>query len=238
MRLDQYLVKKGFFRSRDRAQEAVRAGLVMVAGLVKLKPAFELNGEKVELERGDFDYVSRGALKLEGALKEFGISPKQKICLDIGVATGGFTDLLLKNAAQKVYAVDIGQGQLAPELINQEKLVFRNHVDARELQKKDFTEELDLIVIDVSFVSILQLGEALKRIADKNTDIIALIKPQFELGQRHKGVINDEKIIKKLLLKVARGFNEFGFEIRKEMLSPIKGKEGNQEYLWLLKKNS
>lgn len=238
MRLDQYLVKKNFFRSRDRAQQAVRAGLVKVAGLIKVKPAFELTGEKVEVEGADFDYVSRGALKLDGALKEFGISPEKKICLDIGVATGGFTDLLLKNGAQKVYAVDIGEGQLAVELLGQEKLVFRNQTDARDLQKEDFDEDLDLVVIDVSFISILQLTEALNRITNGQTDIIALIKPQFELGKKHKGVISDDRLIKKILEKVSKGFTDAGFKLKKEMPSPIKGKEGNQEYLWLLRKSS
>lgn len=237
MRLDQYLVKKNFFRSRDRAQQAIRTGLVKVAGLVKIKPAFELTGEKVEVEGADFDYVSRGALKLEGALNEFDISAEKKICLDIGVATGGFSDLLLKNSAQKVYAVDIGEGQLAEELVGHDKLVFRNQTDARDLQKTDFNEELDLIVIDVSFISILQLTDALNRIANDQTDIIALIKPQFELGKKHKGVISDDKLIKKILEKVTKGFSEAGFTVKKEMPSPIKGKEGNQEYLWLLRKS-
>ena len=238
MRLDQYLVKKNYFRSRYRAQQAVRDGLVKVAGLVKLKPSFELTGEKVEVEGADFDYVSRGALKLEAALKEFGISPEKKVCLDIGVATGGFTDLLLKNGAQKVYAVDVGEGQLAAELVGHKKLIFRNQTDARGLKRADFDEGLDLIVIDVSFISILQLEDALKRITSSKTDIIALIKPQFELGKKHKGVISDPELIKKILKKVSKNFSESGFVLEKELPSPIKGKEGNQEYLWLLRKNS
>lgn len=238
MRLDLYLVKKGFFRSRDRAQQAVRDGLVMVAGKIKTRPSFDLTGEKVEVLTTDFPYVSRAALKLEAALQEFGLKVDRQVCLDIGVATGGFSDLLLRSGAQKVYAVDVGEGQLAAELLGNSKLIYRNFTDARDLQRETFQEKLDLIVIDVSFISVIQLIPALQRIADTETQIIALIKPQFELGIRHDGVITDQKILVKIQQKVRGAFLDAGFQIKAEMDSPIKGKEGNQEFLWWIRKSS
>ncbi|MCC6643378.1 TlyA family RNA methyltransferase [Candidatus Peregrinibacteria bacterium] len=238
MRLDIYLVKKGFFRSRDRAQEAIRNGQVLVEGKIKTRPSFDLTGEKVEVLVEDFGYVSRAALKLESALQKFKIEVKGKVCLDIGVATGGFTDLLLQKGAQKIYEVDVGEGQLASELVNQQKIIFRNFTDARNLQKTDFEEKLDLIVIDVSFISITLLIPALLRITDRESEIIALIKPQFEVGARHDGVIIDQKILNKILTKVRQAFLDADFEIQQEMPSAVKGKEGNQEFLWLIKRSS
>ena len=236
MRLDRYLVERGDFRSRDRASEAVRAGAVLVNSQVVQKPAVEVKEtDKVEVTVTDFAFVSRGGLKLEAALREFRLDVDGKDCLDIGVATGGFTDCLLRSGARRVYAVDVGKGQLEPSLLVDKRLDFRSNTDARDLQKADFSEKLDIIVIDVSFISITLLFEALKRIATGETQIIALIKPQFEYGAKHAGVIKDKKVVQEILKKLRVKWREAGFAIIKEMTSPIAGKEGNQEFLWWIR---
>jgi len=236
MRLDQFLVQRGDFKSRERASEAVRAGSILVNSKVAAKPAFGIEeGDKVEVTVADFAYVSRGGLKLEAALKEFKVEPLGLVCLDIGVSTGGFSDCLLRNAAQKVYAVDIGKGQLEPSLLLNKKLIFRNETDGRNLKKEDFQETLDLIVIDVSFISTTLLFVALKEISNNNTKIIVLIKPQFEYGSKHPGVFKDTKVVQEILKKLRPKWREAGFEIVKEMPSPILGKDGNQEFLWLIR---
>jgi 23S rRNA (cytidine1920-2'-O)/16S rRNA (cytidine1409-2'-O)-methyltransferase len=237
MRLDQWLVQTGKFKSRERAKEAIEKQLIKVSGRIISKPAFEVaEGMDVQLLQPDFDFVSRGGLKLAAALTEFAVPVKGLVTLDIGVATGGFTEALLKAGAEKVYAVDIGEGQLDPKILADSRVVFRNQTDARKLQPKDFSEQLDLIVIDVSFISITALLPALLRISGPATRIIVLIKPQFELGKAHSGVIKDQKIIQQILSKLSPAFVQSGLEILKEMPSPILGKEGNQEFLWLLKK--
>lgn len=236
MRLDQFLVRRGDFRSRERATEAIRAGTVLINLKIVTKPAYAVEeGDNVEVTVADFVYVSRGGLKLAAALKGFKVDPDGQVCLDIGVATGGFSDCLLREAAQKVYAVDIGKGQLDSGLLENKKLIFKNETDARDLRKEDFQENLDLIVIDVSFISVTLLFDALKRISLKDTKIIALIKPQFEYGSRHPGVFKDTKVVQEILKKLRPKWREAGFEIIKEMPSPILGKEGNQEFLWLIR---
>jgi len=237
MRLDHWLVSQGHFRSRDRAKEVILAGKIEVDQKIVLKPATEiLDTTVVKVLQADNPYVSRGAVKLEGALKEFRVDVTDKVCLDVGVATGGFTDCLLRSGAKKVYAVDIGEGQLAEVILADQRVVFRNHCDARELKLADFQEILDVVVVDVSFISVTALIPALKLICTADTQLIVLIKPQFELGEKHSGVIRSEHVRRKILVKLRETFTSENFQIKKEMLSPILGKEGNQEYLWLLKK--
>lgn len=232
MRLDQYLVKLGHFQSRERAKEAILASGILVNGKTAKKSSMDVNEiDNIIIDKPDFIYVSRGALKLKAALEKFEIKVFEKNCLDLGVATGGFTQVLLEAGANKVYAVDIGEGQLADLIRKDSRVEFRNNTDARYLKKSDFDFNLDLVVIDVSFISILALLPALKEVV-KNGEIIALIKPQFEYGKPHSGVITDAKIIGEILAKVRSGFSEKGFKILGEMPSPIRGKEGNQEFLW------
>ncbi|MCC7432847.1 TlyA family RNA methyltransferase [Candidatus Peregrinibacteria bacterium] len=232
MRLDQYLVKLGHFQSRERAKEAILTAGIVVNGKIAKKASIDVSEvDKIMVEKPDFIYVSRGALKLKAALEKFKIEVAGKICLDIGVATGGFTQVLLEAGANKVYAVDIGEGQLADLLRRDSRVEFRNNTDARYLKKTDFDFSLDLVVIDVSFISILALLPALKEVVSKG-ELVALIKPQFEYGKPHSGVISDAKIIAEILAKVRAGFSDNGFEILGEIPSPIRGKEGNQEFLW------
>lgn len=236
-RLDAWLVARAYFKSRDRANEAIKNGQVEVNGKIMGKPAFRIgDGDVVRLLKKDFAFVGRGALKLKAAVEEFGIKITGKICLDIGVATGGFSDYLLQNGAAKVYGVDIGKGQIVSELLNDQRFVFRNFTDATKLKSVDFPDQFDLIVIDVSFVSIEKFLSALQDLMSYKTVLLALIKPQFESGQSHSGVLKNQKIIQRVLSRVKEKFTAANFQIEKTLPSPVLGKEGNQEYLWLIKK--
>lgn len=236
VRLDSWLVKQGFFQSRDRAAEAIKNAQIEVNGRVVTKPALAISDtDVVKILKGDFDFVGRGALKLKAAVEAFGLNINGKICLDIGVATGGFSDFLLQSGAEKVYGVDIGEGQIAPKIKDNPKFVFRNFTDAANLTADDFSENLDLIVVDVSFVSIVKFLPVLPRLLGENSWGVVLIKPQFETEKAHSGVVKDKKLIQKILLKLEKQFMEAGLKIKNSLPSPILGKEGNQEYLWLVK---
>ncbi len=231
MRIDKYLVSQGFAKSRDRAADLIRAGGVLMNGVAVKKSSLEVSGD-VEVIGSDQPYVSRGGLKLEAALREFGVDVSGMICMDIGVATGGFTDCLLQHGAQRVYAVDIGEGQLDSVLASDLRVVFLPKTDARELS--EIPSGVELIVIDVSFISITHLLPMLKRLLKPEMRVIALIKPQYEVGHRHAGVLNDENQVLEILADVEKAFQAEGFEIMSAMPAPVKGKEGNQEFLWLV----
>lgn len=236
-RLDARLVKAGWFKSRDRAKEAIKAGHIKVDGLVQKKvsaPVFSFS--KIEVLVPDFPFVGRAALKLKAALEQFRIDVAGKVALDIGVATGGFSDLLLSSGASKVFGVDVGEGQIDPKLLANSKFVYRNFTDARDLQSRDFDEELDLIVIDVSFISIRAFIPAIKRLAVQKTKIIVLVKPQFELGPESGRLLKNKKLVQRELEKIALEFSQAGLIVLAEMDSPVLGKEGTQEYLWLVAK--
>ncbi|MBU2572732.1 MAG: TlyA family RNA methyltransferase, partial [Elusimicrobia bacterium] len=181
-RLDVACVERGLFESREKALRAIMAGLVLVNGLPADKAGRAVReGDVVELVRPDCPYVSRGGLKLKGALDNFKISVKGKICLDVGVATGGFTDCFLQEGAQKVYAVDVGEGQLHEKIKNDPRVIFIPQTNARFLKPEMFPEKPELCAIDVSFISLkLILGPVFDSTAPA-AQIIALIKPQFEL---------------------------------------------------------
>lgn len=233
MRLDTYLVQEGLCQSRDRAKALIQRGDCVVNGVVVKKPAHKVQEEDViELGKEDFSYVGRGGLKLEAALDRFGIEVKEKVALDVGVATGGFTDCLLQRGARKLYAVDVGKGQLADSLRLDERVVFMPQTDARDLEKRFFQDDLDIVVVDVSFISITALLEALRRVGSTETEYILLVKPQFETGQPHSGVLRKQKVIQEALERVREALNHHHFTIVEEMDSPITGKEGNKEFLW------
>lgn len=233
MRLDQFLVQKGLAKSRERAKQLIEENGCLINGKLIKKASFKVaEADIVILQGADFEYVSRAGLKLEAALKEFRIEVKDKIALDIGVATGGFSQCLLKFGAAKVYGVDIGEGQIAPELLAEKNFVFRNQTDGKKLGANDFPEQFDLIVVDVSFVSILGFIEALKDLMTDKSVLVALIKPQFETHKRHGGVIKSEYELRDILTEVDQRFRAENFQILKKMPSPIKGKAGNQEFLW------
>lgn len=232
MRLDKYLVEEGYFESRNRANDAIKAGKVKVDGKVAKASAKIDENSLVDVEDEKF-YVSRAARKLENFLAEHPVEIRGKRALDIGSSTGGFAQILLENGADRLTCVDVGKAQLHVSLRTNEKVSLYEEMDIREFQSED---PFELITCDVSFISILQITEAIDRLAKTGTDIVILYKPQFEVG---KDVKRDSRGVVQDLDAIARRKEAFGAEAKKlgwklqyEALSQIQGKEGNQEYLY------
>jgi 23S rRNA (cytidine1920-2'-O)/16S rRNA (cytidine1409-2'-O)-methyltransferase len=239
-RLDVLLVRRGLFESRERAQRAVMAGDVTVAGQVALKCGTSFAEDVVVEVRSPAKYVGRGGFKLEGALDGFGVNPEGWTCLDIGASTGGFTDCLLQRGAVRVYAVDVGHSQLDWRIRSHPRVVVKEHLNARHLSAEDVPELVDLVVIDVSFISLtLILGPAFERVRAGGL-VIPLIKPQFELRREdvaRGGVVRDPALHASAVERVrtfVAGISGVGWE--GEMVSPITGGDGNVEFLALLRK--
>jgi 23S rRNA (cytidine1920-2'-O)/16S rRNA (cytidine1409-2'-O)-methyltransferase len=238
-RIDQLLVEKGFFDSRTKAQAAIMAGQILVneqktdkAGTsVDETSAIRILGEKLP-------YVGRGGLKLEKALSDFRVDPENRICLDIGASTGGFTDCLLQKAAKKVYAVDVGYGQMDLKVRNDKRVVVIERTNARYLTPEILygkeNERASLCVIDVSFISLSKIFPALSDLLSKSADIVALVKPQFEAGREHiekGGIVKDPEVHKKVLNNVEASAKNNGFNFVGSTQSPITGADGNLEFL-------
>ncbi|MBI1730047.1 TlyA family RNA methyltransferase [Candidatus Acetothermia bacterium] len=239
MRLDQLLVERALAKSRAAAQRAIAAGEVLVDGQLKDKPATEISlSSKIELKSKP-KYVSQGGLKLEKALKVFNISAANKIGLDIGASTGGFTDCLIKNGAKKIFAVDVGKGQLDWSLRNDSRVVVMEEVNARYLEPEQIGEHVDLVVIDVSFISLRLILPQLKLIIKESGEIITLIKPQFEAGRKNVqqgGVVKDPSVHQDVLESLAEFIvTKLRYSICGATHSPIKGPAGNIEFLTYLK---
>lgn len=236
-RLDVLLFEKGCYNSREKAKQAVELGRVKVDGKVVEKPSF-LCREDASLEFKPFEFVSRGGFKLQKALEEFEVNLNGKVVLDIGASTGGFTDVCLQNGAKKVYAVDTGEGQLVDEIKNNPKVVNLEKTNFLNLGKEKI-EDVNFVVIDVSFVSLTKFAEKLSK-DFKNIEIIALIKPQFECGveyaRKHSGVVKDAKMHDKIIKNVVEYFEKYNFKKLALTTSPIKGGDGNIEFLIYLKK--
>ena len=238
-RLDKLLVEKGLVKSRERAKGLIMAGKVLVNGKVADKVGTKVAVDsKIEIKGEDIPYVSRGGLKLETAIKEFNLNVKGFTCLDIGASTGGFTDCLLKHGAKKVYAVDVGKGQLDWKLRNDPRVISIEEFNARYLSEKEVPEKVDLIVIDVSFISLTKILPVAKGFLKPEGKIVALIKPQFELTKREvdkgKGVIRDPELHKKAIKKIIEFSKEIGLYPENLTLSKPKGPKGNKEFLVLL----
>lgn len=240
-RLDILLVEKGFFDSREKARKNIMAGLVFVNG-----NRIDKAGEKVKTSsdivvKGDaIGYVSRGGLKLEKAMKEFNISLNGKVCMDVGASTGGFTDCMLQNGAVKVYAVDVGYGQMAWKLRTDDRVVCMERTNIRYVTPENIDDQLDFASIDVSFISLRLVLPVLKTLLTEKGEIVALIKPQFEAGREKvgkKGVVRDPKVHEEVILKVIKFSKDFGYKIKGLEFSPVKGPEGNIEYLLYLTKD-
>ena len=233
-RLDQLLVSSGLCDSRAKAQALIMAGEVMVNGELKDKPGTRFSSDSKITIKEKLKYVSRGGLKMEPALTEFGLSPSGKICLDIGASTGGFTDLLLQNGAKKVYAVDVGKGQLDWKLRNDDRVVVLEGQNARFLDHTHVPEKVDIITIDVSFISLgLILGPA-SALLNPSGIVIALVKPQFEAGKDKVGkggVVRDQQIINDCVEKISAFSQKSGLTEKGRLPSPVKGPKGNQEWL-------
>lgn len=241
-RLDLACVANGLFESREKALRAIMAGLVTVNGRPAEKAGQQVReGDLIELAKSDCPYVSRGGTKLKGALDAFKIPVKGRTCLDVGVATGGFTDCFLQEGALKVYAVDVGAGQIHEKILNDPRVVFMPETNARFLKPELFPEKPGLCAIDVSFISLrLILGPVLGVMAPGG-EVIALIKPQFELapGDLKRGIVKTEELRQKAV-ETMRSFLKTALPEAEEkglVDSPIKGAKGNLEFLWLLKKN-
>lgn len=243
-RLDQLLVEQGFFSSRSRAQAAILEGSVFVNGK-KIEKAGSLFSPDaaIEVKGKPHPYVSRGGVKLEKALDDFKIEVKGKIALDVGVSTGGFTDCLLQRGAKKVYAVDVGYGQLAWKLRQDQRVKVFERTNVRYLKLEDIglqTSDISLCTIDVSFISLSKVLPAVYNLLAEEAEVLALIKPQFEARREQVGkggIVKDEKVRREVVEKVKAEAEALGFEAKGIAESPITGTDGNVEFfVYLLKR--
>lgn len=230
--------------SRSRAKELIQNGAVSLDGKIVRKPSYEIPDDfeptKITIDEAQNKYVSRGGYKLEGAITHFHLDCKGKVSLDVGASTGGFTDCLLAYNARKVYAVDSGTAQLSPKLLLDERVVSIENYNARFMKKEDFADKIDLVVIDVSFISQTLILPQIASLLEKEGELVSLIKPQFEVGRDcvgKKGVVKDEKARQAAIKKVCDFAHELNFELMGIMKSPIEGGDGNIEYLAYFKKN-
>jgi hemolysin TlyA family protein len=239
VRLDQLIFDLGYTESRERAKTTIMSGLVFVNGQRVDKPGTAVAPEaKIELHGEALPFVSRGGFKLDKALKVFPVDPKGKICLDCGASTGGFTDVLLQHGAQKVYAVDVGYGQLAWKLRTDERVVNLERTNLRYITREQIPEPIALAVMDVSFISIRLVIPAVKALLAPDADFICLIKPQFEAGREEvgkKGVVRDSAVHERVIREILEFVPHAGLFAEGLDFSPIKGPEGNIEYLCWLK---
>lgn len=240
-RLDVLLVKEGHATSREKAKAILMSGIVYVDGQKEDKAGTMFDPEKVTIEvRGaTLRYVSRGGLKLEKALLVFPIDLKEKTCLDIGASTGGFTDCMLQNGASKVYAVDVGHGQLDWKLRNDERVICMEKTNFRYMEADSLGEQVDFASCDVSFISLTKILGPAYALLKEEAQMVCLIKPQFEAGKEKvgkKGVVTDPNVHKEVVEKIMCFAAQTGFHILALDYSPIKGPEGNIEYLLYMQK--
>ncbi len=240
-RLDVLLVRRGLFPSRERAKAEIRAGHVLVDGLIELRPGRECPEDAGVAVAGEvLPYVSRGGRKLEKALDVFGIDPKGRICLDCGASTGGFTDCLLQRGAGKVYALDVGSSQLAPSLREDPRVVGMERFNARDLKPGDLPEQPSLVTVDVSFISLRLVLPAIGSVLSPEGEIVCLIKPQFEAGKARlgkRGVVRDRETQRQVLEELLDFFPALGLYPQALTWSPLLGPEGNVEFLCHLRRS-
>jgi 23S rRNA (cytidine1920-2'-O)/16S rRNA (cytidine1409-2'-O)-methyltransferase len=241
-RLDILLVERKEAESREKAKTMIMEGIVFVNNQRVDKPGTLIPKDAVILVKGKkLQYVSRGGLKLEKAIKEFGIDLKEKKCMDIGASTGGFSDCMLQNGASFVYAVDVGYGQLAWSIRNNEKVKVLERTNARYLTREQIPDIIDFSSIDVSFISLKLILPPVRELLRDNGNIVALIKPQFEAGREKvgkNGVVRDSNVHIEVIREIIGFSASNGFNIKGLTFSPIKGPEGNIEYLLFLEKSS
>lgn len=239
-RLDVYLSEHGHADTRSKAQALIMAGLVYVDGQKADKPGLSVEpGQQVEVRGTACPYVSRGGLKLEKALRDFGVDPTGYICSDSGASTGGFTDCLLQQGAKKVFAIDVGYGQLAWKLRSDPRVVCMERTNIRNVSPEDLGEALDLSVVDVSFISLKLVLPVIHSLLKPDGQVLCLIKPQFEAGKDKvgkKGVVRDPAVHREVLERFLETAKELGFTVRNLTFSPVKGPEGNIEFLGHLSK--
>jgi 23S rRNA (cytidine1920-2'-O)/16S rRNA (cytidine1409-2'-O)-methyltransferase len=233
-RIDRVLVKRGLVQSRERAQSLIMEGKIRVEGRVVDKPGTAVEEEaSVEILGEDLPYVSRGGLKLEGALAAFSIDPSGMTVMDVGASTGGFTDCMLQKGAQKIYAIDVGYGQLAWKLRNDPRVIILEKTNARYLRRDAIEGEVDLILVDASFISIEKILPHLLGFLMAGGTVIALIKPQFEVGKGEVGkggVVRDPSLHEKVVGRISRFFEDLGLSVLGVVESPLLGPKGNKEF--------
>ncbi len=234
-RLDILLVNRGLAASREKAKAIIMSGIVYVDGQKEDKAGSMFEGTvAIEVRGVTLKYVSRGGLKLEKAMTHFGVELEGKICMDVGSSTGGFTDCMLQNGAVKVYAVDVGHGQLDWKLRNDERVVCMEKTNIRYVKPEDVADRIQFASIDVSFISLTKVLEPVKMLLTEDGQIVCLIKPQFEAGREKvgkKGVVREKSTHLEVIEMVMQYAAGVGFEILNLEFSPIKGPEGNIEYL-------
>jgi 23S rRNA (cytidine1920-2'-O)/16S rRNA (cytidine1409-2'-O)-methyltransferase len=235
-RLDVLLYERGLAPSRARAQSLIRDGRVTANGVIVTRPGLlvEASTELAISEGTAPDFASRGGKKLDPALDSFGVSLDGAVVVDVGASTGGFTDAALRRGARKVYAVDVGHDQLAPALRADARVVVRERTNARELTAADFDDPVDVIVVDASFISLTKLSDAFARILRPGGTLVALVKPQFEVGpelaRKHRGVIRDPGDRRRAIESVRSDLTSKGFEVLNGTDSTVPGPKGNVEH--------
>jgi 23S rRNA (cytidine1920-2'-O)/16S rRNA (cytidine1409-2'-O)-methyltransferase len=240
-RLDVLLVKRGLAPSREKAKTMIMAGNVFVNNNREDKAGSTFGEDcAIEIHGNTLKYVSRGGLKLEKAMDHFGITLEEKVCMDIGASTGGFTDCMLQNGAKKVYAVDVGYGQFAWKLRQDPRVVCMEKTNIRYVKPEDIGEPLDFASVDVSFISLTKVLPAARELLTEQGQMVCLIKPQFEAGREKvgkKGVVRDRRVHEEVIEKIIGFALENGFSVHNLEYSPIKGPEGNIEYLVYIEKS-
>lgn len=232
-RLDKFLQKNKLTESREKALELIKAGFVEVNGKIIKKPSFKVSNEDKILLKKKFPYVSRAGLKLERAINSFKLDVKDKVCLDIGASTGGFTDCLLKHGAKKVYAVDVGKDQLHKSLKENPMVISYEKLDARNITDKHIPEKVDILVSDVSFISILKIIPHIKKFLKEDFEGVILIKPQFELSPKEvkNGIVKDKSLHIKAIENILSSLNKEGIVVKDLDYSYPFGTDGNIEFL-------
>lgn len=242
VRLDLYLAENGFTESREKAKALIMSGVVYVNDQKELKAGREIKiDDIVEVRGSTLKYVSRGGLKLEKAMQEFPIDLTDCICMDIGASTGGFTDCMLMNGAKKVYSIDVGYGQLAWKLRSDERVVNMERTNFRYVTREQIPEEIDFASVDVSFISLKIILPVMYELLKADGEAVCLIKPQFEAGREKvgkKGVVRDVNVHTEVIENIAGFVASQKFKVSGLSYSPVKGPEGNIEYLIYLKKTN
>lgn len=240
IRLDQYLCQNGLVQSRERAKALIMSGIVFVNEQKADKAGEMISPDaKVEVRGHDIGYVSRGGLKLEKAMRAFPLTPNGKVCMDIGASTGGFTDCMLQNGARKVYAVDVGYGQLAWKLRTDERVINMERTNIRNVTLDMLEEPVEFFSVDVSFISLKHIFPVAQAVTADQATGVCLVKPQFEAGREKvgkKGVVREPETHKEVILQAAGYAAVNGFSVLGLDYSPIKGPEGNIEFLLFVEK--
>jgi 23S rRNA (cytidine1920-2'-O)/16S rRNA (cytidine1409-2'-O)-methyltransferase len=240
-RLDVLLIKRGLFESRERARENIILGNIYVNDIKVCKCGKKIEDDvKIEFKGEKLQYVSRGGLKIEKAIELFNIGFKNKICIDIGASTGGFTDCMLQNGASKVFAIDVGSNQLHEKLKKDSRVISIENLNARYITVEDINEYCDFASVDVSFISITKVILSIVKLLNDNGEIVILIKPQFEAGKSNlnkKGVVKDKKVHIDVIYNIINFVEKCNLKIKGLDFSPVKGPNGNIEYLLYATKN-